>query len=112
MYDINGRFTHNGPGRKERTGLNIIRTPEDQIAPEGVKLTAYSMRILRALEDGPVGERTLSRELRTDSDWSGYMNVIMQLVEDGWLDRDERGYLSLTKKAKEMLGPSKKDQLR
>jgi hypothetical protein len=93
-------------------GPTVSITPRNEMPKEDSELTYWSLRILRHIppEKGhKVGIRTLADTLNTLGDYSGYVGMVNDLVEHGYLKKDKKtSELSLTNKGRKEL-PTEKE---
>jgi len=83
----------------------VIPIQDKYIPKEGSKLTVWGMRILWGIKESgsSIGTRTLADILGSLGDYSGYMNMINSLKENGYIKVNRNSYVSLTRKGQKEL---------
>ncbi len=91
-------------------GAMLRQSPEaksaatDRKLPVDIELTGWGWRILRAIPKPGVGVRQLAENLKMLGDYAGYMSMINELIDVGFLKMDKRGYVSLTRQGSRKVG--------
>lgn len=88
-------------------GPRVTLLPDRETPRPHSQLSSYGLRILnnlpRSEEAPPVGDRTLIERIGGLGDYSGSSKMIDELVEHGYLNKDENGRVSLTEKGRNEL---------
>lgn len=84
-------------------GPLVVPVEPQNIPPENSDLTTWGMRILRGVSRSGTGVRQLAENLNSLGDYGGFMHMIDQLVESGYLTKDANSYVYLTDKATQEL---------